>query len=249
MSDRVLVIGATSSIAQAFCDLLAARGCSLVLAGRNQEELAKGAADLRLRYQTSIFTEHFDALDFESHRAFFGRCAEHLGGSLDGIVLCHGHLPDQAQTQTDFAEARRTIDINFTSAVSLLSLAANHLEQQRRGYLAAISSIAGDRGRQSNYTYGAAKAALTVYLQGLRNRLFHVGVRVLTIKPGFTDTPMTRGRLNPNSRLVSSPKRIAWDIDRALRQHRNVLYTPRFWRLIMALVRLIPETVFMRLKL
>lgn len=249
MSERIIVLGANSGIARALCQILAARGCTLVLSGRNREELEKGAADLQVRHQATAFAETFDALDFESHPAFFERCLARLGGTLDGVVLCHGHLPDQALTQTDFAEARRTIDVNFTSAVSLLNLAANHLERQSRGWLAAISSVAGDRGRQSNYTYGAAKAGLTAYLQGLRNRLFKSGVHVLTIQPGFTDTPMTRGLLNPKSPLVASPERVARDIDRALRRRQNVLYTPWFWRPIMAIICMVPEWLFKRLKL
>src|SRR5262249_38784825 len=120
---------------------------------------------------------------------------------------------------------------------------------QRGGYLAAISSVAGDRGRQSNYVYGAAKSALSTYLQGLRNRLWHKGVHVATIKPGFVDTTMTRGRLNPRSRLVASPERGARDIDRALRRRQNVLYTPWFWRPILRVITLIPEPIFKRLRL
>ena len=122
-------------------------------------------------------------------------------------------------------------------------MAANHLERRGAGYLAAISSVAGDRGRQSNYTYGIAKAGLTAYLQGLRNRLFHAGVHVLTINPGFTDTPMTRGKVDPKSPMVASPERVARDIDRTIRKRRNVLYTPWFWGPIMMIIRLVPESV------
>ncbi len=141
------------------------------------------------------------------------------------------------------------MEINLTSAVVLLSLFANYLEDRRSGYLAVISSVAGDRGRQSNYTYGAAKAGLTAYLQGLRNRLYRSGVHVLTVKPGFVDTPMTHGRVNPDSPLVASPARVARDIDWAIRRRRNVIYTPWFWRPIMLAVRLVPEFVFKRLRL
>ena len=133
--------------------------------------------------------------------------------------------------------------------MALLAPLANYLESRRRGYLAAISSVAGDRGRQSNYTYGAAKAGLTAYLQGLRNRLYRSGVHVLTIKPGFVDTRMTQGRVNPNSPLVASAARVARDIDRAIRRRRNVIYTPWFWRPIMLAVRALPEFLFKRLKL
>jgi decaprenylphospho-beta-D-erythro-pentofuranosid-2-ulose 2-reductase len=249
MSENVLVLGALSGIAQALCHLLAAGGCKLVLAARAGEELERVAADLRIRYQAEIFMEPFDAVDYDSHPAFFARCLQRIGGHLDGVILCHGYLSDQARSQQEFGEARRAIDVNFTSAVSLLSLAGNHLEARRTGFLAAISSVAGDRGRQSNYTYGAAKAGLTAFLQGLRNRLWHHGVNVLTVKPGFVDTPMTQGRIDPRSRLVASPERVARDIYRAIRRRKNAIYTPWFWKYIMWVIRWIPEPIFKRLRL
>jgi decaprenylphospho-beta-D-erythro-pentofuranosid-2-ulose 2-reductase len=158
-------------------------------------------------------------------------------------------MTSQIKTQGDFAEAHRTIDINFTSPVSVLNLFANYFEQYQRGYIVAISSVAGDRGRQSNYVYGAAKAGLNTYLQGLRNRLHHSKVRVLTIKPGFVDTPMTHGLVNPHSPLLASPERVARDIACAVKSERDIVYTPWFWAWIMRLIRLIPELVFKRLRL
>lgn len=249
MSETVLILGATSGIARALCHVMAERGCRLILAGRRVDELEAIAADLAIRYRREHLVELLDALDYASHRGFFERCLEHVENELDGVVLCYGYLPDQELAQRDFDEARETIDVNFTSAVSLLELAAGYFQQRGRGWIAAISSVAGDRGRQSNYTYGAAKAGLTAYLQGLRNRLYHVGVHVVTIKPGFVDTPMVHGRLNPNSPLVASPERVARDIDRAIRRRRAVLYTPWFWRYIMLVVRLLPEFVFKRMKM
>jgi short-subunit dehydrogenase len=249
MSENVLVLGATSGIARALCHVLARRGCGLALAARNREELEKTAADLRVRYQGKVFAEPFEALAFDSHPAFFQRCRKRFGGALDGVILCHGYLPDQGESQTDFAEARRTIDINFTSAVSLLHLAAAALEQRPGSYIAAISSVAGDRGRQSNYTYGAAKAGLSAFLQGLRNRLYRAGVHVLTIKPGFVDTPMIQGRVNPRSRLVATPERVAQAIHRAILRRKNVIYTPWFWKYIMSIIGRIPEGLFKKLKL
>ncbi len=239
----------SSSSARALAQRLAARGCRLVLAGRNRVELERQAADLRLRHGATVTIELFDALDFASHASFFDRCVVACDGRLDGVVLCHGHLADQKRTETDFETAQRTIDINFTSAVSLLSVAANHFERQRSGFIAAISSVAGDRGRQSNYTYGAAKAGLTAYLQGLRNRLHRSNVAVLTIKPGFVDTAMTQGIVNPGSPLLASPDRVASEIDRAIRRRQDVLYTPWFWSPILRIIRMIPECVFKRLKL
>ena len=229
--------------------MLAARGCRLILAGRNLAELEKTAADLRIRHAAEADVVPFDALDFAGHEAFFARVLTCAAGSLDGVVAAYGYLPDQRRSETDPEETRRAIDVNFTSVVSLLNLAANHLQQRGAGYIAAITSVAADRGRQSNYTYGAAKAGLNVYLQGLRNRLARSGVCVLSIKPGFVDTPMTQGIVNPNSPLMATPERVARDIDRAIRRRRRTLYTPWFWRPIMAVIRAIPEPIFMRMKL
>jgi short-subunit dehydrogenase len=173
----------------------------------------------------------------------------HFGGTIDGVLLCFGVLSDQQQCEQDCQMLRTTFDVNLTAAASILHCFAERMEQQRTGWIAAISSVAGDRGRQSNYVYGAAKAGLTAFLQGLRNRLQASGVHVLTIKPGFVATAMTHGLVNPDSRMVASPAKVAADIDRAIRRQRNVVYTPRFWRWIMIIIRSIPEFVFKRMKL
>lgn len=249
MSENVLILGATSGIARAICHEMAKRGCRLILAGRKLDELERDATDLRVRYNVAADSIAFDALDFEGHPAFIQKCLDLVGGHLDGVILCHGYLPDQVQAQADFAEARRTLDINFTSAVSLLGPLANYFEQRRSGYIAAIGSVGGDCGRMSNYAYGSAKAALAIWLQGLRNRLFHSGVHVLTIKPGFVETPMSRGVVKPDSPLVVKPERVARDIDRAIRHRKNVLYTPWFWWGILTIICSIPESIFKRLKL
>jgi decaprenylphospho-beta-D-erythro-pentofuranosid-2-ulose 2-reductase len=249
MSDNILILGATSGIAKALARRLASRGCHLLLAGRNGDELGRLAADCHTRFGVTVHIEVFDALAFDEHPAFIDRCFERFDGELHGVILCHGYMTEQEQCQSEFAEARRTIDINFTSAVSLLEQIAGRYERTGSGYIAAISSVAGDRGRQSNYVYGSSKAALSAYLQGLRHRLYRSKVPVLTIKPGFVDTPMTFGKLKPNSPLVASPERVAADIDRAIRRRRNVLYTPWFWRPIMWIIRCLPEPLFKRTRL
>jgi short-subunit dehydrogenase len=249
MSESVVVLGASSGIAQAVCRRLAARGCRLILAGRNPAELEPLASDLRVRHQAEIAVESFDALDCAGFAGFVDRCFAQAGGALNGVVLCYGYMVDQPLTQSDPAEARRTIDVNFTSAVLLLERFAERFEKQKSGTITVISSVAGDRGRQSNYTYGAAKAGLTAYLQGLRNRLYHSGVHVLTVKPGFVDTRMTQGRVNPKSPLLATPDQVACSIDRAILRRKDVLYTPWFWRGIMTIIRLIPEPVFKRLRM
>jgi short-subunit dehydrogenase len=156
-------------------------------------------------------------------------------------------MVDQSVAQTNFAEARRMIDTNYTSAVSILNLVANYFEQRREGFVCALSSVAGDRGRQSNYIYGSTKAALDAYLEGLRVRLAKARVPVLTVKPGFVDTRMTWGL--KGMFLVASPKRVAHDVCRAIRKRKNVIYTPWFWGGIMLIIRNIPRFLFKRMKM
>ena len=246
---KVLILGATSAIARAVAAQLAREGAGLILAGRDVEELERSAADLRLRRGVEVAVERFDALDFDSHAAFFQSCTGRLApdGGEFGVVLCHGYLPEQQRAASDAAVARRVIDTNYTSAVSVLNLVADSLERRRGGFICGLSSVAGDRGRQSNYLYGSSKAALSTYLQGLRNRLSRSGVRVVTVKPGFVDTKMTFGL--PGMFLVAKPERVAKDTCRAIRRGRSVVYTPWFWRPIMLIIRAIPEFMFKRMKL
>jgi decaprenylphospho-beta-D-erythro-pentofuranosid-2-ulose 2-reductase len=249
MSENVLILGATSGIARAVASELAARGARLVLAGRNVDELERIAADVSVRHGMPAVVEAFEALDYAAHAGLVERADAAFPGGLDGVVLAYGYMTEQAKTQTDFEAARRTIDVNFTSAVSVLEPLAARLEARRRGWLAVISSVAGDRGRQSNYTYGAAKAGLSAYVQGLRNRLHPAGVHVLTIKPGFVDTAMTQGVVNPGSPLLVQPDRVAREIVDGIERRADVLYTPWFWRGIMKTITAIPESVFKRLRL
>ena len=242
----VLILGAGSSIAKAIAHRFAQAGHSLVLAGRDQGELERDAADLRLRYGAAARTAHFDATDFDSHGRFVAELAGADGG-LEGVVVCHGAFAEQEEAAKDFAVARRMIDVNYTSAVSVLNPIADELERRGRGFICAISSVAADRGRQSNYLYGSTKAALGTYLQGLRQRLSRRGVRVVTVKPGFVDTALTFGR--PGMFLVASPGKVGEDIYRAVRRGRGEVYTPRFWRGIMGIIKAIPEPVFKRMKM
>jgi decaprenylphospho-beta-D-erythro-pentofuranosid-2-ulose 2-reductase len=247
--ENVLVVGATSGIGRPLSHLLARRNCRLVLAARNQAALEQLAEELRAQYKIRVVMEPFDALDFAQHVPLVDRCREHLEGDLDGVVLCHGVLPIGEDAEAVFDVARETINVNFLSVVSLLTPIAKLMQERRNGWIAVVSSVAGDRGRQSNYVYGSSKAGLSAYLQGLRNRLFRYGVHVLTVKPGFIDTAMTKGRIDAGSPLVAKPEKVAIDIDRAIQQRRDVLYTPWFWTPIMAVVRSLPEWIFKRLKL
>ena len=249
MSERIAIFGATSGIGRALAAVLAGRGARLCLLGRHEEELNRIAADLRVRYGADAAAERFDAEAFDDHATVVERAIERLGGRLDGVVVCHGVMFDQAEARQRAELIRRTYEVNLTSVASVLEPVAARMAERGRGWIAALSSVAGDRGRQSNYLYGSAKAGMSAYLQGLRNRMHHHGVRVLTVKPGFVDTPMTHGLLDPDSPLVASPQRVAKDIDRAIRRGRSTVYTPWFWRGIMAIIRSIPEPLFRRLKL
>ncbi len=243
----VLILGATSAIARAVAGEFARRGYDLLLAGRDPEELDSLAADLALRYGVKAEGRAFEALALETHDAFVEACRKTSEDSLDGAVLFLGYLGDQSVAEKDPAETKRILDTNLIGPVSILSLLANHFEEKRGGFLCALSSVAGDRGRQSNYVYGAAKAGLSIFLQGLRNRLFRAGVRVITVKPGFVDTAMTFGR--PGMFLVASPESVAARIVKAILKGEDLVYVPAFWRPVMLLIRLIPERLFKRLRL
>ncbi len=205
--------------------------------------------DARMRFQVPTFVEAFRAEDFDDYASFWQRATKYFTDGVDGVVVCHGMLPEQQAAEQNLAILRQSFEVDFLSVAALLEIAANYFMQRHQGWIAAISSVAGDRGRQSNYLYGAPKAGLTAYLQGLRNRLHPAGIPVLTIKPGFVATRMTEGRVKPNSPLMAKPERVARQIDRAIRRRRNVLYTPPIWRIIMAVIRAIPEGIFKRLKL
>jgi decaprenylphospho-beta-D-erythro-pentofuranosid-2-ulose 2-reductase len=242
---RILIVGATSAIATEVARAYAAGGASLFLTGRNPERLAAVADDLTVRGAAGVETVVLDVLAIESHAAIVERAF--APGRLDAAVIAHGTLPDQAGCQESVAETIRALEVNFTSTAALLTLLANRFEAQRRGTIAVITSVAGDRGRQSNYVYGAAKGGLAVFLQGLRNRLHHSGVSVVTLKPGFVDTPMTAAV--PKNLLFSSARRAGRSIHRAIEGRRDVAYIPWFWRPIMALITSLPESVFKRLRL
>lgn len=243
---KVLIVGATSAIAEAVARLLAAQGDLLYLVGRRAEALEAIAADLRVRGAARVQTEAMDANTIERHAALLDNADVALGG-LDTVLIAHGTLSDQAACQQSVALTFQELHTNALSVIALLTLIANHFEAQRVGTIAVISSVAGDRGRQSNYVYGTAKAAVSTFLSGLRQRLYKSGVQVVTIKPGFVDTPMTRDF--SKGLLWAKPERVARDIVRAMEKRKDVVYTPGFWWAIMRLIKFIPEFVFRRLSL
>ena len=244
---KTLILGANSAIARAVADLLAQRGDELYLASRNYEETERLASHLGIKYGVRTHAHRFDATDYDSHGPFLKRVLERMG-EIDRVLIAFGYLGDQERAVKDFGEARKIVEINYLGAVSILTHIVPYMEGRGKGVIAAISSVAGDRGRGSNFTYGSAKGALSIYLSGLRNRLFRKGIRVITIKPGFVDTPMT-AHLDLPKRLVSSPERVARDIVRAMEKGGDVVYTPWYWGPIMWVIRAIPEPIFKRLNL
>ena len=244
---RILIVGATSAIAEATARLFAARGDALFLAARNAAHLRVIADDLKVRGAARVSTATLDVADFSLHEPVVDQAERELGG-IDLALIAHGTLSDQQQCQADVAALRHEFDVNALSVMGLLTLLANRFESRRQGTLAVISSVAGDRGRQSNYAYGSAKAAVTTFLSGLRQRLAKANVDVLTIKPGFVDTPMTAA-IPDKGALWAKPDAIAAGIVRAIERRRSVVYLPWFWRWIMWVIRHIPEPVFKKIRL
>lgn len=236
----VLLIGATSAIVLAAADRMAARGDRLYLVGRDPEKLAAAVARLG---GAVVGHESLDLLDASAHPAMLDRAWAALG-RVDVALIGHGVLSDQLATERSAEEARRSLEVNLLSVVALLVPIANRMEEARTGTLAVITSVAGQRGRPRNYTYGSAKGALSVYLMGLRSRLWRSGVRVCDLRPGPVDTPMTVG--HPRNPLFTTPEALAPAILRGLDRGRPVVWLPWYWGILMPVVRAIPEAVFQR---
>ena len=246
MSKCVLVLGATSAIARATMELWAQKGFELFLVARDGQKLDAIGKDLETRFQRQFHTRVADLDQFEGHEPLIDEAFGSLG-NLDMVLVAHGVLGDQNRAEQDWGHASDLLVTNFMSYASLLTHVAKRMEEQGHGVLAVISSVAGDRGRASNYVYGSAKAGLSALLGGLRNRLFRRGVHVVTIKPGFVSTPMTAHlRQGP---LFAKPETIAKAIVRGVAKKKNVVYAPFWWFWVMLVIRLIPEFIFKRLKL
>jgi len=240
----VLILGAVSDIAEAIAYAYAERGDEIILAARNISRLERVSADMQIRFGKKPIVTEFDAVDFNSHAAFY----QNLPKAPDTVVCVFGFMDENINAINNFTIAKQTIDVNYTGAVSILNIAANDLASKGKGTIIGISSVAGERGRQSNFIYGSAKAGFTAYLAGLRNYLFHKGVHVLTVKPGFVKTKMT-ANLPLNPKLTAQPKQIAKDVLRAADKKKNVLYSLWMWKYIMAIIKNIPEGVFKKLKM
>jgi hypothetical protein len=243
---KVLIVGATSAIAQETAKCFAVNGDALFLAGRNEIKLQAVMGDLKVRGAQKVDSLVLDLNDTAEHARLLERACQSLGG-LDIVLIAYGTLPDQKKCEASFALTQKALETNFLSAISILTLLANYFEQQKSGAIAVITSVAGDRGRPSNYIYGTAKGALSLFLQGLRARLSKSNVTVLTIKPGFVDTPMT-AHLKKGF-LFASPEAVGRGIYQAILKKMDVVYLPWRWRWIMLIVKLIPESVFKKINL
>ena len=243
---NILVIGATSAIARSVSRLYAVKNAKLFLLARDEERLRESAADLELRGASSVKALNYNAENTDKHSAIVEAAVESLG-SIDIALICHGNLPNQEECQADYEKAENAIRVNGLSVISLCTEIVNRLRKQKKGTLAVITSVAGERGRQPNFVYGAAKSMVSTYLQGLRGSLVTDNVHIVDVRPGLVDSPMTAHlRKGP---LWSSPESIASSIIKGIGKKRHVIYAPSYWRLIMLLVCVIPENIFKRIKI
>jgi decaprenylphospho-beta-D-erythro-pentofuranosid-2-ulose 2-reductase len=240
----ILVLGATSDIGNALAAAFAREHFSLLLAGRDMEHLERIRNDLSIRENADARTVSFDATDYASHREFYNN----LDPRPDVCACVFGYLGDQIEAEADWSESSRIIDVNYKGAVSILNIVAADFEKKGSGTIIGISSVAGDRGRQSNFIYGSAKAAFTAYLSGLRSKLYRKGVHVITVKPGFVNTKMTEDLDLPQI-LTAEPDRVGEAIFNAYEKKKDVIYVLPAWRLIMFVIANLPEFIFKRIKL
>lgn len=240
----VLIIGAKSDIATEIAKVYAKNGCHLYLAGRNIGSIENFSRDLEIRNDINVQLKELDVIDFMSHSEFY----ESLSPKPKGVIVVSGYMADQKECESDFEKTLNTINVNYSGAVSLLNIVSNDMEKRKEGFIVGVSSVAGDRGRKANYIYGSSKAAFTAYLSGLRNRLYKSGVTVLTVKPGFVNTQMTK-HLDLPPKLTAEPEKVATDVYKAQQKGKNTLYTKGVWKFIMLIIRNIPEIIFKKLSI
>lgn len=243
---NILILGATSAIAKHTTRLFAQDNASLYLVARNEDKLSAMQQDMLVRGATAVDYEILDLADDKLHADLIKRATKKMG-NIDIVLIAYGTLGEQKQSEKNFQNTLDELQINCLSVISILTIIANQFEQQKSGSIAVISSPSGDRGRQSNYIYGTAKGALTIFLQGLRNRLAKSNVHVLTIKPGFVDTPMTKDF--KKGFLWVNPEVISKGIYNAIKKKKEIVYLPFFWRFIMIIIKSIPEKIFKKLSL
>ncbi|MBN3583011.1 SDR family oxidoreductase [Algoriphagus aestuarii] len=242
--NNLLILGAGSDVGVACAHCFAENGFNLILASRNVEELQKEATDIQIRHGVNAQSVFFDALDYKSHSSFY----QSLPMIPDAVISVFGVLGDQTLAEKDFEHARNIIDSNFTGNVSILGTIANEMEKLKKGTIICVSSVAGERGRKSNYFYGASKAALTAFLSGLRARMFESQVHVMTVIPGFIQTKMIEGIKTP-APLTAKPEDVAKAIFKGFKKKKNSIYVLPSWRFIMLIIKMIPEFIFKKLNL
>lgn len=243
---KIVIFGATSAIAKETARIYSAQGAILHLIARDRDRLQTLSADLKVRGAERVGHTVLDMDELARHSQAIEEARKGLGG-IDIALIAHGTLPDQEACQSDVALTLSELNTNAISTISLITLLANIMAEQRHGTIAVITSVAGDRGRRSNYVYGTAKAAVATFLQGIRSRLADAGVHVLTIKPGFVDTPMTAAF--EKGILWATSEQVAHGIVRAIERKRDVAYLPWFWRYIMLVIKTIPERLFKRMSI
>lgn len=237
----VLIIGAKSDIGKELAIIYAQNNYNLYLVGRNIEELELFKNEIKKKYDCEVILKNFDNTNFNMHQDFYNT----LSPKPYGVIVSSGYMNTQIICEQHFNETLQTINTNYIGVVSILNIIANDMEQKKEGFIIGISSVAGDRGRQNNYIYGSSKAALTNYLSGLRNRLYKSNIQVLTVKPGFVNTKMTK-QLKLPKLLTIQPKEAAQQIFEAQQAKKDTIYIKRIWFLIMLIIKLIPETLFKR---
>lgn len=240
----VLILGATSDIGFAIARKFASEKYAVQLAARNINQLKTFQSDIEIRYNVSCSVHDFDANKFETHQSFYNS----LNPKPDVTVYVIGYMQDNEAALQNWNESLKTINANYAGAVSILNIIAKDYAAKQQGTIVGISSVAGNRGRQSNFIYGSAKAAFTAYLSGLRNKLFHNKVHVVTVLPGFVYTKMTEHLQLPKL-LTATPEEVANTVYTATKKKTNVVYVKWFWKWIMRIITSIPESMFKKKKL
>ncbi|MCX8064689.1 MAG: SDR family oxidoreductase [Candidatus Hydrogenedentes bacterium] len=244
----VVIFGSVSSVGRAIAHEFAKQNYSIILCDINQDENERIAKDIQIRYKVFCDTTFFDAEDFDRHHEFISEITKKVCGYPEGIVICFGYMPPQEEAQKNFALVKKTVNINYLGVVSVLEKFLEKFEERNHGFIIAISSVAGDRGRKSNYIYGSSKGALTRYLEGLQHRFARSNIRVLIVKPGFMDTSMTYG-MNLPKRLIASPEEAGRIIFKSWQKNKQVVYVKWFWRYIMLIIQHLPRFIFLRTQL
>lgn len=244
----VVILGSVSAVGRAIAHEFAKENYSIILGDVNRDENERIAKDIRIRYKVFCDTVYFDAEDFDRHPEFIDEITRKICGCPEGIVICFGYMPAQEEAQKNFALAKKTVQINYLGAVSVIEKFLEKFEERNHGFVIALSSVAGDRGRKSNYIYGSSKGALTRYLEGVQHRCARTKIKILIVKPGFMDTAMTYG-LNLPKKLMASPEEAGKIIFKAWRKGKQVVYVKWFWRYIMLIIQHLPRFIFLRTQL